>query len=286
MNASLKVLFNEDISKYTTVKIGGIAEKMYFPQNVDQLIEIKALVDDIYILGGGSNLLIANRKFDSIINLSELDKTILNMGCGIYKVGASVRLQELINKINSDGFGGIEYLISVPGLVGGAVVMNAGPGKMHNKSISDYIVSVTVLKDKEIITLDRNQCNFGNRTSLFKNNEAYIVLSVEFKFSQLDKELTTKLKKERLSFCRNTQDNSAPNFGSVFSTCNTKIMDFIRRISFGKKKSICFSSKSANWIINKEKKNDFNEAYRLIKLVKNMHKILRKKCEVEVIIWR
>ncbi|WP_298048348.1 hypothetical protein, partial [uncultured Bacteroides sp.] len=51
--------------------------------------------------------------------LKEFNTFILHESNGLYQVGAGVRLQALIKQINEDGYGGIEYLWSVPGLTGG-----------------------------------------------------------------------------------------------------------------------------------------------------------------------
>jgi UDP-N-acetylmuramate dehydrogenase len=89
---------------------------------------------------------------------------------GNITVGASVRLQKLIQFANENELGGIEYLYSVPGLVGGAVVMNAGRGRKFNQSISDYIVEVRYLENDELKSITKDQCRFEYRDSIFKNN--------------------------------------------------------------------------------------------------------------------
>ena len=151
------ILENEKLSKYTTIKIGGIAKKMYVPETEEELIEAAAKTDQRYVIGGGSNLLIAEHEFESVLNVREFDKTIEHQLEGRYYVGASVRLQKLINTINKDGYGGLEYLYSVPGLVGGAIVMNAGNGKEWNNCISDHIVRVKVLHNGKIEWIEKKK---------------------------------------------------------------------------------------------------------------------------------
>lgn len=123
--------------------MGGIAKEYLSPESLEELIEAVRLGESKKI-GGGSNVLIAEHSFERVIDLGKFDTSIKNIG-GRYRVGASVRLFKLINAINKDGYGGIEYLYSVPGLVGGAVVMNAGRGRRYGQCISDYIEEVTFL---------------------------------------------------------------------------------------------------------------------------------------------
>ena len=281
----MKILKNESLSKYTTVHIGGIAETMYVPETRDELLQIIKDVGSDYIIGGGSNLLINDRKFDHIINLREFDKKIIDDGNGEYYVGASVRLQTLIRKINKDGYGGIEYLYSVPGLLGGAVVMNAGGGIQQGWSISDHIISVTALYKGSIIELDKEKCSFSHRHSIFKESSNYIVLGAHMKFDAGSTEKYQEACKDRLQFCKEYQDNTKPNFGSVFRIFNPYIMEAIRRFSLTKGKKVHFSKKTANWIIN-EGNGSFLQADKLIKKVMRIHRIFRKECFPEVIIWK
>ena len=113
---------NVSLAKYTTFQMGGIAKKMYFPENIEELVKLTTENKKIlhFIIGGGSNLLINDKKtFDEVLCLRNFNQTIEHLQGGKYYIGASVRLQKAIRTINEDGYGGIEYLFSVPGLTGG-----------------------------------------------------------------------------------------------------------------------------------------------------------------------
>ena len=279
----MKILHNEPLSKYTTIRIGGTAENLYFPQTTEELIEITQQFGLEYIIGGGSNLLINDEKvFPNVICLTEFNKTIKKDENDVYTIGSGVRLQTLIQAINSDGFGGIEYLYSVPGLVGGAIVMNAGRGRNHGKTISDYVISVQVLKDNKVVSIEKEKCEFKHRSSIFKNSD-YIVLSVELKFPVQDRSESKKLRKERIQLCKDHQDNSCPNFGSVFKDSSGAIMKFVKKIGL-KRGKVRFSKKTMNWIL-KDRDGTFRDAVKAINAVKKMHRLIGKKAECEVIIW-
>lgn len=279
----MKIKKNEPLDKYTTIHIGGTAAEMYVPETVEELIEVVNAYGSEHIIGGGSNLLINNRVFDKVICLREFDKNITSLGNGRFKVGASVRLQQLIRTINDAGYGGIEYLYSVPGLLGGAIVMNAGGSVTQGWSISDHIVSVDVLHNGIVESITKGTCKFSYRQSLFKHDRSYIVLGAILQFDQGDPEGFKKKREERIQYCKEFQDNSKPNFGSVFCVYNQRIAKFARKIKLGDK-TVHFSKKTVNWLQN-ESNGTFKEAISAIKKVEYLHKIFGKQCKREVITW-
>ena len=279
----MKILYNEPLAKYTTIKIGGIAENLYFPESTDELKEVVQQKGCQYIIGGGSNLLINDeRVYSNVICLKFFNNNIVKKTDDEYIVGAGVKLQTLIKRINDDGFGGIEYLYSVPGLVGGAVVMNAGRGKNLSQTISDYIISVDVLKENEAITLKKEECQFAHRSSIFKNSD-YIVLSVRLKFPLQEREVSENLRRNRIQYCKEHQDNSCPNFGSVFRSSSGIIMKFVKNIGLKRGKAH-FSKKTLNWIL-KDENGTFKDVVNVIDSVKKIHKFVGKQADCEVIIW-
>lgn len=278
----MKIQKDVSLKEFTSIKIGGIAKIMYIPESIEEMILLSDSITSPYFVGGGSNLLINNRCYDNVIDLRFFSQSIENIGEGKFKVGASVRLQKLINYINQEGYGGIEYLFSVPGLVGGAVVMNAGRGRNHNKCISDYIISVDIIRDKKLMTITKEDCGFEYRSSSFKNTND-IVVSVLFEFPMMSEEESTAAKKERINLCREKQDNSFPNFGTVFMVANPRIMAFAKKIKIGNKR-VHFSKKTSNWLIN-EGGGTYKDAISAIKKVEFLHKLFGKKCKREVIVW-
>ena len=279
----MKVLHNEDLSKYTTIKIGGIANNFYIPETQEELINLVKNLKNFRILGGGSNLLINDTiKFNHIIYTKEFNKK-LSIDGDVVTCGASVTLQKLITYINDHNYGGIEYLYSVPGYVGGAIYMNAGRGKSYNKSITDYLLDVKVLHQQEIKILSANECFFSYRSSIFQYDE-YIILEARFKFEKKDKELCKQERIERLKYSKTYQDTAYPNFGTVFSICNDKLLK-ISRMSFKfNKDKIQFSNKSLNWLINNGG-GKYMEAIKRIERTKAIHNLFKKKINVEVRIW-
>lgn len=280
----MKILHYENLAKYTTIKIGGNAKNFYIPENEKELLSLVRDLNEYKILGGGSNLLINDRiTFSNVIYTKEFNKNIVIDDDGIVTVGASVKLQSLINFINNHGYGGIEYLYSVPGLIGGAIYMNAGRGKSYDKSITDYLLDIKVLHKNEIKILQAKQCEFSYRSSIFQKDE-YIILQARFKFQKKDREICKKERLERIQYSKEKQDIKYPNFGTVFSECNGKLLKLSRMTFLFNNDNVQFSDKSINWLINKGN-GKYNEAIRRIMRTKLIHKIMKKPIKVEVVIW-
>ena len=271
-----------DLQKYTTFRMGGTAKIMYTPENEEELLELYNQGKTTYCIGGGSNLIINTREFDAVVNLRQFNSTITAGEYGCFYVGASTHLQHLILTINQAGYGGIEYLFSVPGLVGGAVVMNAGRGKAYHCTIGDYIQRVKVIHNGRIEWILRDACHFSYRSSIFQSGE-YLILGVEFKFPKVAPVEAEIHRKQRINLCRSRQDGSAPNFGTVFCESNKLIMQAFKYLPIGKGNGICYSTKTANWMLNKG--GSFTEVMKMLDRVKRVHEIVGAACRTAVVVW-
>lgn len=281
----MKIKHNVDLKDYTTIKIGGECKNLYFPETTEDILEIIAEHAEAKILGGGSNLLINDcAVFDHVICLREFEKEKIDFGDSTVTVGSGVRLQKLIRTINEHGFGGVEYLYSVPGLVGGAIYMNAGRGRGANKQISDYIISVDVLEDGKVVPYTREECGFMYRYSVFHEKPSAIILRVVFKFDRVDLEEGIKRQKERLSTCKEFQDNRYPNAGTCFCKADHRIMALLKKCESKKETGVHYSVKASNWLQNRGN-GSYKQAMKKIRLAKMLHLVLRKPCKLEYKVW-
>lgn len=281
----MQILENENLSKYTTFRMGGIAEKMYFPESEQELVDLIAEYPDIldHVIGGGSNLLINDKaRYERVLCTKKINSEIKHLGDGEFYAGASEHLQILINKVNDEGYGGIEYLFSVPGLVGGAVAMNAGRGPKYKLAISDFIIEVDYVDGTGRHTMKKEDMDLSYRHSIFQDMKA-VITGVRFRFRSMKKEVSDQRKKGRIELCKKVQDMSSPNMGTVFSQSARPVIELVKLLGMGKKSGVHFSKKTKNWLLNSG--GDFKSAERLIGLVKKMHKLFGRKCKVEVKIW-
>lgn len=283
--SDIKRIENIPLSQYTTFKIGGKCKELYFPQNKEELVFLLNNYPQARILGGGSNLLVNDAKeFGVVICLRECGCNDISISGNEVMVGCGVRLQKLISFLNIHGLGGIEYLYSVPGLVGGAIVMNAGRGRNENQQISDYLCSVDVWENGRIEHYSKDKCGFSYRNSIFQKRPC-VILSATFHFDYISPEKGRALQRERIDLCKKYQDNQYPNAGTSFCQADTHIMNLMKKISSSNKKTgIHFSKKTTNWIQNRGE-GTFKEAMHLIQRVELMHRLLGKPVKLEYKIW-
>lgn len=278
---------NIDLSKMTTMKIGGIAEVLYSPESVDELEDVLKQIgnDEYFIISGGSNLLINDEKrFPHVISMREVDKRIDCLGNGQFYIGASVRIQRVIKEVNSKGYGGLEQFYSIPALLGGMVYMNAGVGRKKNEAIGDFIVSVNVIEDNKFRILTVDECQFGYRKSIFQNNPRMIILGATLQLYEVKSEEANKRIMERMNYVQNTQDHSGANFGTLCAKSDTRLVALARLLYKGDTEGVHFSKKKPNCLINSGK-GTYAQAIKLIHSVQRIHKIFHKPCELEVRIW-
>lgn len=179
------------LSEYTTLEIGGAAEKILIETDQLQLIydsiQLKKDGKKFLIIGSGSNLLISDEGYPGTVIVNKL-KGIKRDG-HLIKVKSGTLLQDLVDFANQSGLKGLQTLAGIPGTVGGAIYGNAGA---YGQTISDHLTKVSTLdpnqptqrEDEEYFLKDlsKNDCQFGYRESIFKKN-TQIILEAEFRLT-------------------------------------------------------------------------------------------------------
>ncbi|NLF84342.1 MAG: UDP-N-acetylmuramate dehydrogenase [Candidatus Gastranaerophilales bacterium] len=209
---------NYPLKEHTTLKIGGSAAEAYFPDSLEELHELKNALEDkkITVIGQGSNLLVSSQGVkESVIftqnlkNYEFLDDTTIKVECGLKSAMlAKIALENSLT--------GVEFLIGIPGSVGGAVTMNSSA---HGQAIEHVIESVEVidLMTNEIYTLDKEQLNLSYRNS-FVEKDRHLILSAVFKLEKGDpKEIADKMD-FHVNYRKERHPSLAiyPNAGSTF----------------------------------------------------------------------
>lgn len=281
-----------DLAKRTTFKIGGIAEHFFIPESDVELMElIKKLKKENklwYILSGGSNLLIDDKKrYENVIYMEKVDTTITMIEEGYFYIGASNRIQKIIREVNKLGYGGFEELFCLPAMFGGIIYMNAGIGGRNNVkfNISDFISKVKVfdIESEKIILLNKEDCNFEYRKSIFKN-DGFIILGAEIKLKKQKIEDSNNKIEKRIEYCKNNQDWGKGCFGSCFSNFSPKILKIVS-LFYRNKKGVRMASNNSNWLVN-DGTGSYKDAITIIKRCCFLHRILHRDIEREVIIWK
>ena len=214
---SSKVKYNEPMSKYTTMKIGGNADVLVTPENIDDVINTIGFAKEnnipVTIVGNGSKLLVLDNGIRGIVikfgskfsNIQITDDTIV--------VDAGVTLPRLAILAKDNSLSGLEFASGIPGNVGGAVYMNAGA---YGSEMANVIEEVTYLDEYlNIKTITNKKCNFGYRKSIFRENN-YVILSTKLKLTKGNKEEIESLMKQNNESRRTKQPLEYPNAGSTF----------------------------------------------------------------------
>ena len=202
------------LSNVTTYKFGGYCDNFYTISNEDVGFLKEAFSsDNNFILGKGSNVAFSDDGYDgNVINPNFKDLNI-DASLSEIKVGASVFLPDLARYYKSNNLINAEFLIGIPGSVGGAVKMNAGA---YGWEFSDLLLSIEVynFNTNKIEILLKEDLDFGYRMS--HNLEKKLILSATLLAIQGDPKLISKRLKENVAYRKKSQPAAIYNAGSVF----------------------------------------------------------------------
>lgn len=214
---------NIPLAPFTTFRIGGPAR--YYAE-VSGAIEIAEILEyaeqhklPLYVLGGGSNVLFSDKGFPGIV-VHVVDGGLHVSGEKI-TAGAGVSLFDVVWKAKDAELEGIEKLAGIPGSFGGAVRGNAGA---FGTEIGDVIVSVKTLDRHTGMVREYRQteCEFGYRTSLFKKNPQFVILSAEMKLLSGEKGMLERVIKETVAAREAKHPQDAKCAGSFFMNPEVK----------------------------------------------------------------
>ncbi len=215
-----KVLFDVPMSQYTSLGIGGAADVMAFPKDESDLKDLLSFANTkkfpLFILGGGTNLLVKDRGMDGIVvNMCEGFKDIVWAGDdGDTKVvvGAGVTLSLLLKRCKERGLSGLEFAAGIPGTVGGATIMNAGA---YGSELSCVVEGVEVLnlKGKKSF-ISAKDVGFSYRGSSLP--EGSVVIRVHMSFKAEEASVIEEKIKEFRAKRETTSPIKCPSAGSIF----------------------------------------------------------------------
>ena len=151
-----------DLKKKNWFNIGGKAKIYYKANNLKELIKFLKKIQNkekIFILGGGSNILITDKKFDGVvIKLANNFNNISLLNEEIIIAGSSVTDKSLSDFAMENSLGGFEFLSCIPGTIGGGIKMNAG---CFQREFKDILISVQALnKSGQPITIPASKIDF------------------------------------------------------------------------------------------------------------------------------
>lgn len=208
-----------EIKNYTTFKIGGKLDEVFFPESVEEFVRILQKYPNTPVLGNLSNTLISSYGYSGkVILTTKMDNVSIEGTKVIADCG--VKGPKLSQEVCKADLSGLEFMIGFPGSIGGEVYMNASA---NGQCISEHIVSVLCYSRKMgLTTIKKDQMGFDYRTSRCEK-DGLIVLRAEFELEQKSHEEIKKQMGDNLDFRRKHQPSLAmPNCGSIFKNpmCN------------------------------------------------------------------
>jgi len=191
MDAKIVIRNNISLKPYNTFGLDYKAECMASIRSEDDAVFLfkrsQTLKLPLLIIGGGSNILFLSNFDGTIIRTTikgiKIDE--LNDNYVIVSAGAGVEWDKLVEWTVGKGFCGLENLSLIPGTVGAAPVQNIGA---YGVEVKDRIIKVTAVstKDGSKRIFNNEECRFGYRDSVFKNEEKgkYLITNVYFRLKK------------------------------------------------------------------------------------------------------
>ena len=174
-----------ELSQYTSLRVGGPATKIVQVSTEAQIIAAieEAGETPILIMGGGTNVLIADKGFEgTVIRISNnsVQSEVDACSGATLTIGAGEDWDVFVQTTIASGFAGLETLSGIPGTVGASPIQNIGA---YGHEVSEFITRVRTYdrQEKALKTFTNSECQFSYRNSLFKAHPGrYVVLDVQF----------------------------------------------------------------------------------------------------------
>jgi len=199
----LHIQTNVPLAPLTTFKIGGNAAYFVEVKNEEEIREALAWAREkgfqFFILGGGSNLVIADSGFPGlVIKASLADIRSIETDQALLCVEAGYGLLDLIKTAGERGLGGWEKLAGIPGTLGGAVRGNAGA---FGSEIKDFVVSVRAVDtgNGQVREFSSAECEFSYRQSFFKSHPRWFITAITLQLSPIAAEESARLRQETVA---------------------------------------------------------------------------------------
>lgn len=279
----------EPLKRHTTFKIGGPSEFFIWPRSLGDLKLIIAKAKKtgvpVFVIGGGSNILASDSGVKAaVLCLDSPYFKRLSCKGSFIEAGSGLKLKELLTFSRRHNLSGIEFLVGIPGTVGGALMMNAGA---VGSSISEFVERVKVMDyNCNIKFLKKRDIRFRYRSSGLEN---FVILDVYLRLKKKPREeIDANLARYR-QYRLATQDYTAASAGCVFKNPAEEQAGYLIDSCGLKGKKIggaAISLRHANFIINKKNAR----ASDVLKLMDLAKKKVREKFNItlrpEIKIWR
>ncbi len=245
---------DQPLSNMTTLRIGGVAKYVVYPDSgiaLDAVISLLKKENVPWkIIGKGSDLLCSDDPYDGvIIRLDRHFRSYYFDGCQVIaEAGASIIALSV--DCAKNGLSGLEFASGIPGTVGGAVFMNAGA---YRASMADILDEVFVYRDGRLEWISVDDCCLSYRSSIFQEHRDWIIVAAKMTLEPKDSRAIFDLMDDRRQRRMKSQPLDQPSCGSVFRNPeNINAWQLIDGIGYRGKRigGAVVSDKHCNFILN------------------------------------
>ena len=186
----MHMLENQPLAPFTTFGIGGPARCFVTAASEDEIAEAAAWARNhgtaLFVLGGGSNLLVSDAGFDGLVLHVDLRgiETTEDSGQTIYRVAAGEDWDGFVERAVRENCAGVECLAGIPGTVGATPVQNVGAYGQEVASVIE-LVRTFDLEQRIFVEFTAAECGFEYRRSRFNSTDRgrYIVTRVDYRLT-------------------------------------------------------------------------------------------------------
>ena len=215
-----KVLFDEPMSRHTSIGVGGIADAIIWPGRSEELSRIINFLWQFQIpfipIGNGTNLIVKDAGYRgtviSMLGVNSISLAERGPQQALLHAGAGATLSEIVMLSEKRSLSGMEFCAGIPGSVGGAVTMNAGA---YGREIKDVVESVELM----ISSGERLESGGDDLKFTYRNldlSEGTIIVGASFLLTEgLEEQIHSRIS-EILEKRRNKHPLEYRNAGSIF----------------------------------------------------------------------
>ena len=178
------------LSAYTTLRLGGPSGTLTVATETGQVLttvrNAAAADRPVLVLAGGSNVVIGDAGFPGpviLLRTRGIRVAETHADSVVLRVAAGENWDAFVEYAVTNGFSGVECLSGIPGSAGATPIQNVGA---YGQEVSHTVVAVHVYDRHHdtIRVMPPADCAFAYRRSVFKNNDRYVVLEVDFRLTR------------------------------------------------------------------------------------------------------
>ncbi|MBS2016761.1 MAG: UDP-N-acetylmuramate dehydrogenase [Deltaproteobacteria bacterium] len=186
----MRVSENASLRSLTTLRVGGAAKRLVVAERESEILETVAEADGrgeaLLVLGGGSNLLVADEGFPgTVLQMATrgIDTSSASADRVLVTACAGEPWDDFVTRMVGEGLSGVECLAGIPGLVGAVPMQNVGA---YGQDVGETIVRVRTWDRaaRRVVDFDRTSCRFAYRDSVFRGREDHVILAVTFELAR------------------------------------------------------------------------------------------------------